>query len=69
MKKVICRQCQKMLTQDEVGLYKKLIDIKAEDYLCIACLANYYGCTVEFLNDKIKQFKKIGCFLFKYKKE
>ncbi len=60
----LCKKCKKSLSQDEQGLYRKLVDMETEEFLCIECLAEYFGCTVEFLRQKIKQFKTMGCFLF-----
>ena len=60
----LCKDCKKQLSYDEQGLYRKLVDMETEEFLCIDCLAKYFGCTTEFLQQKIVQFKKTGCFLF-----
>ena len=59
-----CSQCDKRLTKDEVGLYRKLVDDDAESPLCLRCVAEWFGCDVEDLLDKIEEFKDEGCVLF-----
>ena len=60
----ICSQCGKGLTKNEVGLYRKLVDDKVESPLCLTCVAEWFGCDVEDLLDKIEEFKDEGCVLF-----
>ena len=64
MKKTICCDCGKTLKKDEVALTRKLIDPDAEDFYCLDCMAEYIGCTVEDLKEKILEFKEQGCTLF-----
>ena len=64
MKKTICCDCGKMLKKDEVALTRKLIDPDAEDFYCLDCMAEYIGCTVEDLKEKIVEYKEQGCTLF-----
>ena len=64
MKKRICCECEKNLTKDEVALSQKLIDVDTEDFYCIQCMAEYFGCEVEDLKIKISEFKEQGCTLF-----
>ena len=64
MKKAICCDCGKTLKKDEVALTHKLIDPDAEDFYCLDCMAEYIGCTVEDLKEKIVEFKEQGCTLF-----
>ena len=64
MKKKICCECSKSLKKDEVALSKKLIDIDTEEFYCLDCMAEYFGCEVEELNIKIQEFKEQGCTLF-----
>jgi DNA-directed RNA polymerase subunit RPC12/RpoP len=60
-----CRYCDTVVSKDERGLYKKLIDHNARDnYLCITCIAEGLECTVEDLQYKIEEFKNEGCVLF-----
>jgi hypothetical protein len=64
MKKKICCGCSRILKKDEVALSKKLIDIDTEDFYCLPCMAEYFGCEEEDLLMKIKEFKEQGCTLF-----
>jgi len=60
-----CIMCGKQnLTKDDVGLNKKLLGTDIKNYYCIDCLAEYLGCSVEELMDKIEEFKAEGCKLF-----
>lgn len=60
----VCCECGKALKKDEVALSQKLIDIDTEEYYCITCMADYFGCEKEDLIIKIKEFKEQGCTLF-----
>ena len=46
-------------------LRKKLLGKDIVNFYCMECLADYLGCTVEELLDKIEEFKAEGCTLFK----
>lgn len=64
MKKKTCCECGKTLKKDEVALSQKLIDVNTEDFYCIPCMAEYFGCEEDDLLIKIKEFKEQGCTLF-----
>ncbi len=64
MDQTICKQCQKHLIPDEVGLNYKLISRECTEFLCIHCLSIAFGVTEEILQNKIKQYKRQGCLLF-----
>lgn len=64
MKKNVCCDCGKSLKKDEIALTRKLIDPDTEEFYCLNCMADYIGCTVEDLQDKIVEFKEQGCTLF-----
>ena len=60
-----CKVCfTNNLSKDEIGATKKLIDRNAKEFFCLNCLANYLGCTVDELQEKIEEFKNEGCSLF-----
>jgi len=59
-----CFKCDKKLSHDEIALYKKLIGITQEQFMCIECLAKFLNCSVEALKNKIEQFRAQGCYLF-----
>ena len=49
---------------DEIALHKRMISRAEETFLCLPCLAEFFGCTEELLYKKIEHFRKIGCTLF-----
>lgn len=59
-----CIDCDCKLKKDEIALSKKLIDIDTEEFYCISCMAEYFGCDTDDLMIKIKEFKEEGCSLF-----
>ena len=65
MEKKKCYVCGKTpLSKNEVGLTKKLIDKKTQQFYCLPCLAEYLEVTEEELLAKIEEFKNEGCKLF-----
>ena len=64
MKKSLCMVCDKVLTKNEIGLNRKLIDDEAKSFYCLECLADYLEVTTEELRAKIEEFKQEGCKLF-----
>ncbi len=59
-----CRNCQSVLSPDEIALHRKLHNRAADSFLCIACNAQYFGVATQLLEEKIRQFKEMGCTLF-----
>ena len=60
-----CVMCGKdHLNKDTIGINKKLLGEDIETFYCLDCLAEYLGCTVDELLDKIEEFKEEGCKLF-----
>ena len=59
---VICGQ--ENLNKDTIGINKKLLGTDIVNFYCMECLADYLGCTVDELLDKIEEFKDEGCNLF-----
>lgn len=64
MSKILCIDCESILSKDEIALSKKLIDIDTKEFYCLHCLAQYIGCTEDDLSVKIQEFKEQGCTLF-----
>ena len=61
-----CLACsKKTLDKDTVGINKKLLWKQIKKFYCLDCLADYLGCTVDDLKEKIEEFKEEGCELFK----
>jgi len=64
--KVNCVACSKKnLDKDTVGINIKLLGTGIKNFYCMDCQAEYLGCTVQDLLDKIEEFKEEGCTLFK----
>ena len=59
-----CRECGEVLTKDEIGLTKKLLDMEAKEFFCFHCMAEYLEVEEEFLRAKVEEFKDEGCTLF-----
>ena len=59
-----CKNCGRTLTGDEIGLYRKLVNRGAREYLCKDCLAAHFSCDTALLDEKIAQFRAMGCILF-----
>ena len=63
--KVDCVICGKQkLDKNTIGINKKLLGAKIKNFYCMDCLAEYLGCTVQDLLDKVEEFKDEGCKLF-----
>lgn len=63
--KVDCVICGKgRLDKDTIGINKKLLGESINNFYCMDCLAEYLGCNVQDLLDKIEEFKEEGCKLF-----
>jgi len=64
--KINCVACSKKdLEKDTIGINKKLLGKEVKSFYCMDCLADYQGCTVQDLLDKIEEFKEEDCTLFK----
>lgn len=60
-----CIACgQDHLDKDTVGINKKLIGENVTSFYCMDCLADYLGCEVQDILDKVEEFKEEGCKLF-----
>ena len=65
MNKVKCVACGRTdLDKDTIGINKKLLGENVSTYYCMDCLADYLGCEVQDILDKIEEFKEEGCKLF-----
>lgn len=61
-----CKKCGKEnLSGDELAIYRKLVDRGATEFLCIDCLAEFFGCDRKDIEDRIKYYRDSGeCTLF-----
>ena len=60
-----CKSCGKEnLPKDEIGLNKKMFGEKIKEFYCLECLADYFEIDVEFLLEKIEEYKAQGCVMF-----
>lgn len=65
MNKIKCIACGKSdLDKDTIGINKKLLGEDVPTFYCLECLADYLGCEVQDILDKIEEFKEDGCKLF-----
>lgn len=60
-----CLACRKSpLDKNTIGINKKMLGNQVKTFYCMDCLADYLGCSVEDLLEKIEEFKEEGCTLF-----
>jgi len=65
VEKKSCYACGKeALSKNEIGLTKKLLDMKSKRFYCLDCLAGYLEVDTEFLLAKVEEFKEQGCKQF-----
>ena len=60
-----CIACGKSaLSKNEIGINKKLLGMKTQNFYCLECLANFLEVEPQDILDKIEDFKNDGCKLF-----
>ena len=65
MERVVCLACAKEgLSRNEVGLNRKLLGRRIENFYCLECLAEQLGTTTGELRVRIEEFKARGCRMF-----
>ena len=62
-----CKNCGKELENDEIGIYKRMVNRGATELLCIKCLAEYFKISEDLVREKIEHFRNMGCTLFAQK--
>ena len=65
MKIIKCIACDKeIIDKNTIGINKKLLGEKKKNFYCMECLADYLGCDLQDILDKIEEFREEGCKLF-----
>ena len=64
MKEECCIVCGRVLTPDEIGMSKKAVNRGARDYYCLDCLAEHFGVSRAYFEEKIRLLREMGCTLF-----
>lgn len=59
-----CIKCGAKLSGDDIGITKKLINRGATEFMCIHCIAEYFGVSEELVRKKIEEYRAYGCSLF-----
>lgn len=59
-----CETCRRELTRDEIALSKKLVNRGTTRFWCLSCLAEHFRVTENDLEQKIRDFRAMGCTLF-----
>lgn len=52
------------MSKNAIGINIKLRGERIQDYFCLECLAENFGCDVQDILDKIEEFRNEGCKLF-----
>lgn len=60
-----CKDCDRELTSDEIGLSKKLISRTTEVHYCTECLAKRFNLSEAQLRELCEHFRAAGCSLFR----
>ena len=61
----VCIQCGRPLGADEIALTKKMINRGSTRFFCLSCLAGHFDVSEEVLRIKIREFREMGCTLFR----
>ena len=59
-----CTVCGSRLTNDEIAVSRKLLGVGVTDFYCRACLADKFRVGVETIDEKIRRYRALGCWLF-----
>ena len=61
---MICRECGRPLTGDEIAITRKMVNRASEEFYCADCLAREFRITTEDVKRLIERFRAAGCSLF-----
>ncbi|MBP5255563.1 MAG: hypothetical protein IJU75_02305 [Clostridia bacterium] len=59
-----CKVCRAKLSNDEIAVTRKLVGMCEQEYYCKKCLADKFRVDVGTIDEKIRQFRRNGCWLF-----
>ena len=60
-----CKECQRPISRDEVGLTRKLINRGLTEFYCFECLGKIYRLDMKTMKDMVESFRAAGCTLFR----
>ena len=61
-----CKECGAPLGSDDIAINQKLISRNVQEFFCIDCLAENFGCTREKIEKLIAYYRESGkCTLFR----
>lgn len=61
-----CKKCCTALFSDDISIHRKLIFKGADDFFCITCLSEYFGCEKIDILNLIEFYRNSGeCTLFR----
>ncbi|MEZ3455184.1 MAG: hypothetical protein K1W17_12585 [Oscillospiraceae bacterium] len=61
-----CMECGADLHDDDIAIFRKLVDRGAEEFFCIDCLGEHLSCTRAEIERLIKYYRDSGqCTLFR----
>lgn len=62
---MICLECGRTVTRDEMAITRKMVNRASEEFYCADCLAKAFRITTDEVMRLIEQFRAAGCSLFK----
>ena len=64
MSRDCCSRCGRALEDDEIAIYRRMVNRAAQHFLCVSCLAEAFGVAEALVYEKIEHFRAMGCTLF-----
>ena len=65
VKDAACCKCGSVVDYNVIGLNKRLIGRNTRQFMCLHCLAEFFGTSESAMQHKIDEFRDDGCALFK----
>lgn len=60
----VCVNCGAELTDEDVGLHRKLVSRGATEFMCMKCLSEKFDIPIPKLRELINRWRSDGCMLF-----